>query len=408
MTASPDGNLGGDLGTRVRELEAVLDAIGDYAIITLDSDGSVRGWNHDSEVLRGFGADEINGQPASVFYTPEDRVAGLAERELQAARDTGRFVTDGWRVRKDGSRFRARVVVVPVRDGDGTVTGYVKATRDITEQERSESLFAGLLESAPDAMILTTGQGRIELVNRQAEVLFGYSREELAGREVEMLIPGRFRDRHPRHRAAYAAEPRVRPMGAGLDLWGLRKDGTEFPVEISLAPLETPDTGPLIAAAIRDVTERWEAEQRLQRQRDEILELSTPVIQVWDKVLALPIIGTLDSLRAARLTEGLLTQIAEHQAEVVILDISGVPAIDTQVAQHLLRTVQAATLMGAASVLCGVRPETAQAMVHLGIDLGQLRSRTTLRDALQLAMQMLRDRASAQETPEAAARDGLS
>lgn len=409
MTSTPGGYEGGDPAARVRELEAIVNAIGDYEIITMDTGGTVRNWSHGSEAMRGFTADDVIGRPVSVLYTPEDRDSGLAERELQVARDTGRFVTEGWRTRKDGGRFRASVVVVPVRDDDGNVTGYVKATRDITEQERSAALFAGLLESAPDAMILATGEGRIELVNRQAELLFGYGREELAGREVEMLIPDRFRDRHPRHRAGYAAAPRVRPMGAGLDLWGLRKDGTEFPVEISLAPLQTPAGEPLIAAAIRDVTERRETEERLQRQHEEILELSTPVIQVWDKVLALPIIGTLDSFRAARLTEGLLTQIAEHQAEVIILDISGVPAIDTQVAQHLLRTVQAATLMGAVSILCGVRPETAQAMVHLGIDLGQLRSRTTLRDALQLAMRMLRDRAVAPEPdPETAARERLS
>jgi anti-anti-sigma regulatory factor len=106
-------------------------------------------------------------------------------------------------------------------------------------------------------------------------------------------------------------------------------------------------------------------------------------------VLALPIIGTLDSNRASRLTEGLLAKIADLEAEIVILDISGVPTIDTQVAQHLLKTVHAARLMGATSILSGVRPETAQAMVHLGIELVGLRSRNTLRDALQLALQMI-------------------
>jgi rsbT co-antagonist protein RsbR len=407
MTGIPED--GQDHGARARDVAAALDAVSDYAIITLDADGVVRSWNHSSETMRGWAADEVIGQPVSVFYPPEDRESGLIERELRTARETGRAEAEGWRVRKDGTRFWANVVVVPVRDEGGQLTGYVKATRDVTEQKRAENLFRGLLESAPDAMVIVTAEGRIELANRQAERLFGYPRDELLGREVEMLIPGRFRDRHPAYRAGYAAEPRIRPMGEGLELWGLRRDGTEFPVEISLSPLPSPDQGLLVAAAIRDVTERRETELRLQHQRDEILELSTPVIQVWDKVLALPIIGTLDSVRAARLTESLLTQIGEHQAEVIILDISGVPAIDTQVAQHLLRTVQAATLMGATSILCGVRPETAQAMVHLGIDIGQLRSRTTLRDALQLAMRMLRERAgAAAATAEAAAGSGLA
>jgi anti-anti-sigma regulatory factor len=138
----------------------------------------------------------------------------------------------------------------------------------------------------------------------------------------------------------------------------------------------------------RDLSERREQEQLVQRQRDEILELSTPVIQVWDNVLVLPIIGTLDSVRASRLTEGLLERIAADQAEVVILDVSGVPTIDTDVAQHLLKTVEAARLMGTTSILSGVRPETAQAIVHLGIELGRLRSRNTLKDALQVALRL--------------------
>jgi rsbT co-antagonist protein RsbR len=116
---------------------------------------------------------------------------------------------------------------------------------------------------------------------------------------------------------------------------------------------------------------------------------------VWDKVLILPLIGTLDSVRAARLTESLLERIAADQAEVVILDVSGVPAIDSGVARHLLKTVEAARLMGTASILSGIRPEIAQSMVHLGIELGGLRSCTSLKDALQLALRLVRAGADA-------------
>ena len=130
-----------------------------------------------------------------------------------------------------------------------------QALREAQAREQAENQLRGMLESAPDAMIIVGRDGRMVQVNTQTENFFGYARQDLLGQPVEMLVPERLRAQHPGHRANYLLEPRVRPMGVGLELYGLRHDGSEFPVEISLSPLET-DGGPLVMAAIRDITQR--------------------------------------------------------------------------------------------------------------------------------------------------------
>jgi PAS domain S-box-containing protein len=170
----------------------------------------------------------------------------------------------------DGSVKYLHVLARALQPSPGKLE-YVGVVTDVSQRKQAEEKFRGFLESAPDAMLVMNRDGKIVLVNAQVEKLFGYQRNELLGQEVEILVPERFRGSHPHRRKEFFDRPQVRPMGAGLQLYGQRKDGTEFPVEISLSPLET-EEGTLVSAAVRDVTERTRSEEALRRSESYLAE----------------------------------------------------------------------------------------------------------------------------------------
>jgi PAS domain S-box-containing protein len=244
---------------------AISDAAPD-ALLGATPDGKVVHWNRAAEALFGYTRDEALGRPLQALIVPDNQVADWRVMHDEAARGEGRS-REAVRRCKDGSLIYVNATLRALRGAAGELQGFLQSNTDVThlkvqrDARLIESRYRTLLESTPDAIVMVNDIGRILLTNGQAEAMFGYGRDELLSRPLELLMPARYRASHVGHRVAYLAQSRTRPMGQGLELYGLRKGGEEFPVEISLSPLET-EVGRVGMSAIRDMSFRRKAEQK--------------------------------------------------------------------------------------------------------------------------------------------------
>jgi PAS domain S-box-containing protein len=252
-----DGSFGSITGN-VRE----------YAIVLLDVEGRVASWNRGAERINGYAAAEIIGQHFSRFYLPEEIAWGKPKHLLQVAGKQGHVEDEGWRLRKDGTRFWASAVITAWHD-NGTLRGFFKITRDMTERRlREQSLkdhearLRNIVNQAVDGIITIDERGTIESVNPAVERIFGYAGDELIGKNVRLLMPNPYHDEHDAYLDNYRRTGEKKIIGIGREVLGRRRDGSIFPVDLAVSEVQLGDRR-LFTGIVRDITDRKRGEQAL-------------------------------------------------------------------------------------------------------------------------------------------------
>ena len=298
------------------EVRHFIDELEDEAILMLDAKGRITLWSKGAERIKGWSADEMLGRHSSILYPAQAIVEGRPDQILEIVRTQGRYSGEELRVRKDGTEFLAQVTVCALNDSNGRVACYGKVVRDITEWRRAQSALQtqeahlrSILDTVPDAMVVIDERGLIQSFSAAAERLFGYQEGEVLGRNVSLLAPSPHREAHDGYLAHYLATGERRIIGIGRVVSGHRRDGSIFPMELSVGEVVTQGGHRLFTGFIRDLTARQDIERRLQDLQEELIHIG--------RVSA---VGTMASTLAHELNQPLTAVASYVMAAQALLD----------------------------------------------------------------------------------------
>jgi PAS domain S-box-containing protein len=377
--------------TTQRDLETLALQGSPNAVVVLDADARVRLWNAGAELVFGFDPAQAQGRTLDSLVHPSGEDApDETPADLERARTGVTVHRERMCRRQDGLMLHVHQSLRAHRDADGSATHFVAVLSDVTalhvqrDSEMVHARYHGLLEFAPDAIVIVNDSGRIVLFNARAKELFGHEPQDVIGESIEVLLPARLRDVHLNHRNGYLSAPRMRPMGAGLELRGMRRNGEEFPVEISLSPIGG-ERSRLVMSAIRDTSERKRFEQALQeknveleraiRAKDHFLatmshELRTPLNAIigFTGLMLMKLPGPLTPAQERQLT---LVQSSGHHLLSLINDLLDLAKIESGRVELTLEPVRCAPVLE--EVAATLRPAATLKGLALEVDIADAR-----------------------------------
>lgn len=367
--------------------EALVAAIQlSQGVIEFNLDGTIISANQTFLDLMGYSFADIEGKHHKIFcsetYANSQEYAAFWERLNQGEFDTGEYVRFG----KDGEAVYIRASYNPIIDENGQPYKVIKIASDVTtlklENAEAQSKVAaidlsqGTIEFAMDGTIITANESFLSTL--------GYSLDEIQGKHHSMFCDD-----------AYAASEDYakfwETLRSGTHHRGefnrTGKNGRQLCIRATYNPIFNLKNEPVKVLKIADdISKQRRMEAERDKQQALIMEMSTPVMQLWDNILLLPVVGLVDSKRVQLIMETALQKILDYQAKLLILDIQGVPAVDSAVANHLIQITKATRLMGCTSIVTGISPEISQALVNLGIELGDIQTQATLKDGVSFSL----------------------